>query len=124
MRIIVLFSPTYFFLFVLPRIIINKSKTTIFSLPSNMVITSLFWQLTTVSTRHQNLIIKNRHQRNLWSVKNVQKYYNYKSVYINCQEILCHAALEVLRVNTLDKTTATSILIIIMMIIIKCYVGL
>ena len=33
---------------------------------------------------------------NFWSVKNVQKYYNYESVLINCQEILCHAALEVL----------------------------
>ena len=32
---------------------------------------------------------------NFWSVKNVQKY-NYKSVFIKCQEILSHAALEVL----------------------------
>ena len=38
---------------------------------------------------------------NFWSVKNVQKYYNYKSVIINCQEILCHTALEVLRVHYL-----------------------
>ena len=37
---------------------------------------------------------------NFWSVKNVQKYY--KSVFINCQEILCHAALEVLRVHHLN----------------------
>ena len=36
---------------------------------------------------------------NFWSVRNVQKYYNYKSVLTNCQEILCHAALEVLRVH-------------------------
>ena len=35
---------------------------------------------------------------NFWSVKNVQKYH--KSV--NCQEILCHAALEVLRVHYLN----------------------
>ena len=34
---------------------------------------------------------------NFWSVKNVQKYYNYKSVFINCHEMLYHAALEVLR---------------------------
>ena len=32
---------------------------------------------------------------NFWLVKNVQKYYNYKSLFINCQDILCHAALEV-----------------------------
>ena len=38
---------------------------------------------------------------NFWSVKNVQKY-NYKSVFINCQESLCHAALEVLRVHYLN----------------------
>ena len=35
---------------------------------------------------------------NFWLVKNVQKY-NFKSVFINCQEILCHAALEVLLVH-------------------------
>ena len=49
MSIIVMLSPSYFFLFVLPRIIIYKSKTTIFSLQSNMIITSLFWKLTKVS---------------------------------------------------------------------------
>ena len=32
---------------------------------------------------------------NFWLVKNVQKYYNYKSVFTYCQEILCNAALEV-----------------------------
>ena len=37
---------------------------------------------------------------NFWSVKNVQKYY--KSVFINCQEFLCHTALEVLRVHYLN----------------------
>ena len=43
---------------------------------------------------------------NFWSVRNVQKYYNYKSVFINCQEILCHAALEVLRVHCLNYVAA------------------
>ena len=37
-----------------------------------------------------------------WSVKNVQKYYNYKSVFMNCQEILCRAALEVIQVHCLN----------------------
>ena len=41
MSILVLLSPSYFFLFILARIIIYKSKTTIFSFQSNMIITSL-----------------------------------------------------------------------------------
>ena len=59
-----------------------------------MIITSLFWK---------QAKFKGRHQRNFWSFKNVQKYYNYKSVLINGQEILCHAALEVLREHYLKK---------------------
>ena len=38
-----------------------------------------------------------------WSVKNVQKYYNcINPIFINCQEILFHAALEVLRAHYLN----------------------
>ena len=58
MSIIVLLSPGYFFLFVLPRIMIYKSKTTIFSLQNNMIITSLFWKLTKVSTNNLKADIK------------------------------------------------------------------
>ena len=50
MSIIVLLSLRYFFLFGLPRSIIYKSKTTIFSLQGSMIITSLFWKSTKVST--------------------------------------------------------------------------
>ena len=56
--IIVLLSPSYFFLFVLPRIIIYKSETIIFSLQSNMIITPLFLKLTKVSTNNLNVDIK------------------------------------------------------------------
>ena len=88
MSIIVLLSPSYFFLFVFPKIIIYKSKTTIFSLQSNMIITSLFLKLTKVSTN------------------NLKAELLFKSVFINCQEVLCHAALEVLRVHYLNEREA------------------
>ena len=52
MSIIVLLSPSYFFRFVLPRIIVYKSKTTIFSLQNNMIINSFFWKLTKVLTNN------------------------------------------------------------------------
>ena len=52
MSIIVLLSPSYFFLFVLPRIIVYKSKTTIFSLQNSMIINSFFWKLTKVLTNN------------------------------------------------------------------------
>ena len=52
------FHTAIFFPFVLPRIIIYKSKTTIFSLQSNMIITSLFWKPTNVSTNHLKEDIK------------------------------------------------------------------
>ena len=58
MSFIVLLSPSYFFLFVIPRIIIHKCKTTIFSLQSNMIITSLFRKLTKVSTNNLRADIK------------------------------------------------------------------
>ena len=45
---------------------------------------------------------------NFWSVKNVQKYYNYKSVFISYQEISCHAALEVIRVHYLKVPIAAN----------------
>ena len=39
---------------------------------------------------------------NFWSVKNVQKYYNWiNPSFINLQEILCCAAIEILRVHYL-----------------------
>ena len=58
MSIIVLLSPSYFFLFVLPRIIIYKTETTIFSLQSYMIITSLFRKLTKVSTNNLKAGVK------------------------------------------------------------------
>ena len=58
LSIFVLLSPSYFFRFVLPKIIIYKSKTTIFSLQSNIIITSLFWKLTKVSTNNLKARIK------------------------------------------------------------------
>ena len=58
MSIIVLLLPSYFFFFVLPRIIIYKSKITKFSLQSNILITSLFWKLTKVSTNNLKPDIK------------------------------------------------------------------
>ena len=56
--IIVLLSLSYFFLFVLRRIIIYKSKTLVFSLQSNMIFTSCFWKLTKVSTDNLKADIK------------------------------------------------------------------
>ena len=58
MIIIVLLSPSYVSIFVLPRFIIHKSKTTIFSLQSNMIITSLFLKQTNVSTNNLKADIK------------------------------------------------------------------
>ena len=58
MSINVLLSPSYNFLFVLPRIIIYKIETTIFSLQSSIIITSLFWKLTKVSTNDLKAGIK------------------------------------------------------------------
>ena len=58
MNIIVLLSLSYFFFYVLHRIIIYKSKTTVFSLQSNMIITSIFWKLTKVSTNNLKADIK------------------------------------------------------------------
>ena len=58
MSIFVLLSPSYFFLFVLPTITIHTSTTTIFSLQSNMIITSLFLKLTKVSTNNLKADIK------------------------------------------------------------------
>ena len=58
MSIIVLLSPNYFFFVVLPRIIIYKSKTTIISLQSNMIIIPLFWKVTKVSTNNFEADIK------------------------------------------------------------------
>ena len=96
MSIIVLLSPSYFFLFVLPRIIVYKYKTTIVSLQNNMIITSLFWKLTKVSTNNLKADIKGTSGR----LENMQKILQlYKSVFMNCQEILCHAAVEVLRLH-------------------------
>ena len=63
MSIIVLLLPSYFFLFVLPRIMIYKSKTTIFSLENDMIITSLFWKLTEVSTNNLKTDIKRTSDR-------------------------------------------------------------
>ena len=60
MSMIALLSPNYFFIFVLPRIMIYKSKTTIFSLQSNIIITSLFWKLTKVLTNNLKVNIKGR----------------------------------------------------------------
>ena len=62
-----------------------------------MIITSLFWKLTKVSTNNLKVDIKGTSSQ-LKCEKILQLY---KSVFINCQEILCHAALEVLRVTTL-----------------------
>ena len=93
--IIVLLSTSYFFLFVLRRIMIYKSKTSIFSLQSNMIITSLFWKLTEVSTNNLKADI-------FWSVKDVQKYFNYLNLSLSTGEILCHASLEVLRIHYLN----------------------
>ena len=87
MSIIVQLSPCYLFLLVLPRIMIYKSKTTIFSLQSNMIITSLFWKLTKVSTKYLKADIKET-SGHLKMCKNTIS-----------QEMLCHAALEVLQVN-------------------------
>ena len=39
---------------------------------------------------------------NFWSVKNVQKYLNCINPSLSTPEILCHAALEVLRVHYLN----------------------
>ena len=58
MSIIVQLSPSHFFLLVLPRITIYKSKTTTFSLQSNMIISSIFWKLTKVSTNNLKVDIK------------------------------------------------------------------
>ena len=63
MSIIVLLSTSYFFLFVLPRIMIYKSKSTIFSLQSNMITTSLFWKLTKVSKNDLKADIKGTYGR-------------------------------------------------------------
>ena len=56
MSITAILSPCY--LFVFPRIIIYKSKTTIFSLQSITIINSLFGKLTKVSTNNSKAGIK------------------------------------------------------------------
>ena len=58
MSIIVLLSLSYFFLFVLPRIMNYKSKTAIVPLQSNMIITTLLWKLTKVSNNDLKADIK------------------------------------------------------------------
>ena len=58
MSVIVLLSPSYFFLFVPPRIMIYKSKTTIDSVQSNTITTSLFLKLKIVSTNNLKADIK------------------------------------------------------------------
>ena len=63
-----------------------------------MIIASLFWKLTKVSTNGLKTDIKGTSNW-LKMCKNIL--YLFKSVFINCQEILCHAALEVLRVHYL-----------------------
>ena len=63
MSIIVLLLPSYFFLFVLPGIIFYKSKTTIFSLQNDMIITSVFLKLTKVSTHNLKTDIKGTSDR-------------------------------------------------------------
>ena len=63
MSIVVLLLPSYFFLFVLSRIIIYRFKATIFSLQNDMIITSLFWKLTKVSTKNLKTDIKGNSDR-------------------------------------------------------------
>ena len=52
MTVIVLLSPIHFVHFLLLRIIIYKSITTMFSIQSETIITSLFRKLTKVSTNN------------------------------------------------------------------------
>ena len=58
-----------------------------------MIITSFFWKLTKVSTNNLKADIKGTFCR----LKCAKISLLFKSALINCQEILCYAALEILR---------------------------
>ena len=64
-----------------------------------MIITSLFWKLTEVSTNNFKTDIKETSGQ----LKCAKISFLYKSGFINCEEILCHAALEVLRKHYLNE---------------------
>ena len=63
-------------------------------------------------------LFQDRYQRNIWSVRNVQKIlYQYKSLFINLEEISFHVALEALgstalRSNIVLNCTCRSVLYI------------
>ena len=86
------FNTIFFFLL---RIIIYKSKTIIFSFQRERIITSLFSKL----TKNIKKFFQDRHQRNIWSVRNVQIYHisinPYFSGYRKFHSMLHSEALEV-----------------------------